>query len=42
MQHKKVPDHAIARVPGHPAPRRRASAGQSVSAAITPSSQDDQ
>jgi len=42
MRHKNVPDHVIARVLGHPALRRRESAGQSVSEAITPSPPDDQ
>jgi hypothetical protein len=42
MQHNNVPAHVIARVLDHPALRRRESAGQSVSEAITPSSQDDQ
>jgi len=42
MRHNNVPAHVIARVLGHPALRRRESAGQSVSEAITPSSQDDQ
>lgn len=42
MRHKNVPDHVIARVLGDPARCRRASAGQSVSEAITPSPQDDQ
>jgi len=42
MLHKHVPDHVIARVLDHPALRRRESAGQSVSEAITPSPPDDQ
>jgi len=42
MRHKDVPEHVIARVLGHPALRRRESAGQSVSEAITPSSTDEQ
>jgi hypothetical protein len=42
MQHKSVPDHVIDRVLGHPALRRRESAGQSVSEAITPSPADNQ
>jgi hypothetical protein len=42
MQHKNVPDHVIARVLGDPALRRRESAGQSVSEAITPSPPDEQ
>lgn len=42
MRHKLVPEHVIARVLGHPALRRRESAGQLVSEAITPSSWDDQ
>ncbi|WP_312520343.1 hypothetical protein [Massilia sp.] len=42
MRHKLVPEHVIARVLGHPALRRKESAGQSVSEAITPSSRDDQ
>jgi len=42
MQHKRVPDHVIVRVLDHPALRRRESAGQSVSEAITPSAPDDQ
>jgi len=42
MRYKNVPDHVIARVLGNPALCRRASAGQSVSEAITPSPPDDQ
>jgi len=42
MRHKHVPDHVIARVLDHPDLRRRESAGQSVSEAITPSAPDDQ
>lgn len=42
MLHKQVPAHVIARVLDHPALRRRESADQSVSEAITPSSPDDQ
>jgi hypothetical protein len=42
MQHKDVPGHVIARVLDHPELRRRESAGQSVSEAITPSAPDDQ
>lgn len=42
MQHKDVPNHVIARVLAHPDLRRRESAGQSVSEAITPSVPDDQ
>lgn len=42
MRHNNVPDHVIVRVLDHPALRRRESAGQSVSEAITPSSQGDQ
>ena len=38
MRHKHVPDRVIERVLGHPRLRRRESAGQSVSEAITPSS----
>jgi hypothetical protein len=41
MRHKDVPDHVIARVLDHPELRRRESAGQSVSEAITPSAPDD-
>ena len=37
MQHKNVPRDVIARILGHPALRRRESAGQSVSEAISPS-----
>lgn len=42
MRYKNVPDHVMARVLGQPALRRRESAGQSVSEAITPSSRDDE
>jgi len=42
MRYKRVLEHVIARVPGHSCLRRRQSAGQSVSEAITPSSPDDQ
>jgi hypothetical protein len=42
MRHKSVPDHVIARVLDHPDLRRRESAEQSVSEAITPSIPDDQ
>lgn len=42
MRHKNVPDHVMARVLEHPALRRRESAGQSRSEAITPSPPDDQ
>jgi len=42
MRHMNVPDYVIDRVLGNPALRRRESAGQSVSEAITPSSQNDQ
>jgi hypothetical protein len=42
MQHKDVPDHVIARVLDHPELRRRESASQSVSEAITPSAPEDQ
>jgi hypothetical protein len=42
MQHKAVPNHVIARVLAHPDLRRRESAGQSVSEAITPSVPNDQ
>jgi len=42
MQHKHVPDGVIARVLDYPDLRRRESAGQSVSEAITPSAPDDQ
>jgi hypothetical protein len=42
MQYKDVPDHVIARVLGHPEMRRRESAAQSVSEAITPSAPDPQ
>ncbi|WP_208280380.1 hypothetical protein [Massilia oculi] len=38
MRYKHVPDRVIERVLGHPLLRRRESAGQSVSEAITPSS----
>jgi hypothetical protein len=41
MRHKDVPDDVIARVLDHPELRRRESAGQSVSEAITPSAPDD-
>ena len=41
MQHKRVPRDVIARVLAHPALRRRESAGQSVSEAISPSPADD-
>jgi hypothetical protein len=37
MRHKDVPDHVIARVLDHPELRRRESAAQSISEAITPS-----
>jgi hypothetical protein len=37
MQYKDVPDHVIARVLDHPELRRRESAAQSISEAITPS-----
>ncbi|TQK08244.1 hypothetical protein FBX97_3557 [Herbaspirillum sp. SJZ107] len=40
MEHKNVPDHVIVRVLAHPALRRRESAGQSVSEAITPTGPD--
>ena len=42
MRHKHVPDHVIDRVLDHPDLRRRESADQSVSEAITPSAPDDQ
>jgi hypothetical protein len=42
MQHKNVPDQVIARVLDHPALRRRESAGQSLSEAITPSPPDEE
>jgi hypothetical protein len=42
MRYKNVPDHVIARVLDHPPMRRRESAEQSVSEAITPSPLDDQ
>jgi hypothetical protein len=42
MRYKNVPDHVMTRVLEHPALRRRESAGQSVTEAITPSSPDDQ
>jgi hypothetical protein len=42
MQHKRVPGHVIARVLNNPEGRRRESAGQSVSEAITPSAPEDQ
>lgn len=42
MHYKDVPDHVIARVLGHPEMRRRESAAQSVSEAITPSAPDTQ
>ena len=42
MRHKRVPDHVIDRVLVHPELRRRKSADQSVSEAITPSAPDDQ
>jgi len=42
MQHKEVPKHVIARVLAYPESRRRESAGQSVSEAITPSAPDNQ
>lgn len=42
MQHKDVPNHVIVRVLAHPDLRRRESAGQSISEAITPSVPDDQ
>ena len=42
MRHMNVPDRVIDRVFGNPALRRRESAGQSVSEAITPTSRDDQ
>ena len=41
MQHKRVPRDVIARILAHPALRRRESAGQSVSEAISPSPTDD-
>lgn len=41
MLHKNVPEHVIVRVLAHPALRRRESAGQSISEAITPSAPDD-
>lgn len=41
MRYKNVPDHVIARVLEHPDLRRRESAGQSVSEAITPSMPDE-
>jgi hypothetical protein len=41
MRHKDVPEHVIARVLDHPELRRRESAGQSVSEAITPSPHND-
>lgn len=42
MEHKDVPGRVISRVLEHPDRRRRESAGQSVSEAITPSTPDDQ
>jgi hypothetical protein len=42
MQYKAVPNHIIARVLERPELRRRESAGQSVSEAITPSALEDQ
>jgi hypothetical protein len=42
MRHKHVPEHVIARVLGHPSLRRRESAGQAVSEAITPTFPDGQ
>lgn len=41
MEHKKVPRDVIARVIDHPACRRRESAAQSISEAITPKLPDD-
>jgi hypothetical protein len=41
MEHKDVPAHVIARVLERPQLRRRESAGQSVSEAITPSAPED-
>ncbi len=41
MLHKDVPDHVIVRVLGQPQARRRESASQSVTEAITPSAPDD-
>ena len=40
MRHKDVPDRVIARVLDHPELRRRESAAQSISEAITPSARD--
>lgn len=40
MRHMHVPDHVIRRVLDHPALRRRESAGQSISEAITPTAPD--
>jgi hypothetical protein len=42
MQHKGVPAHVIARVLERPELRRKLSAGQSVSEAITPSAPEDE
>lgn len=41
MEYKDVPEHVITRVLEQPALRRRESAGQSVSEAITPSAPED-
>jgi hypothetical protein len=42
MEHKEVPTHVISRVLDDPESRRRESAAQSVSEAITPSATDEQ
>jgi len=42
MQHKCVPDHVIERVLDRPGLRRRESAAQSISEAITPSAPQDE
>jgi hypothetical protein len=42
MEYKAVPAEVIARVLEHPGLRRRVSAGQSVSEAITPATPDHQ
>jgi hypothetical protein len=42
MRHMHVPDHVIERVLDHPELRRRESAAQSISEAITPSAPQDE